>query len=418
MRFETLLNHVEKYKLFVYESAELRQQENDTIIEVKVRPRKNGKPICSGCRRSGSLYDHGKEPRRFDYIPLWNIAVVFVYTMRRVNCRVCGVRIEEVPWAVGKSPQTRSLKIFLATWARRLSWQEVASIFGTTWPRVCDAVRWVVLFGLEHRDLSGITAIGVDEIQYRHGHKYLTLVYQIDAGARRLLYVGAERTAKTLLRFFHDFGRERCAALKFVCSDMWRPYLKVIKKKAKNALHILDRFHIVANLNKAINEVRAKEARRMRSEGYEEVLKHTKYCFLKNEENLTPKQTVKLKDVLQYDLKSVRAYLLKEAFQLLWNYKSPYWAEWYLKQWCARAMRSRLEPIKKFVKSMRGHQDLLMNWFKAKKVFSSGVVEGLNRKVNLVTRKSYGFRTYSTLETALFHNLGNLPEPPVTHRFC
>ena len=200
---------------------------------------------------------------------------------------------------------------------------------------------------------------------------------------------------------------------------MWQPYIKVIQKKASKALHILDRFHIVQRLGKAIDEIRAAEVKRLAAEGYdEEVLKHTKYCFLKNEGNLTEKQKIKLADVLQYDLKSVRAYLLKESFQLFWNYNSPYWAEWYLNHWCARAMRSRLEPIKDFVRTLRRHQPLIMNWFKAKKQYSQGIVEGLNRKINLVTRKAYGFRSYEVLKIALFHTMGGLPEPEFTHKFC
>jgi transposase len=247
----------------------------------------------------------------------------------------------------------------------------------------------------------------------------LTLVYQIDAGMRRLLFVGQERKAKTLLRFFREFGKERAARLKFVCSDMWRAYVKVIRKKAPEALHILDRFHIVQNLGKAIDKIRAAEVKELARNGYDdEVLKRTKYCFLKKEENLTDGQRTKLADVLQYDLKSVRAYLLKESFQLFWDYKSPYWAEWYLKKWCARAMRSRLEPIKSFVRTLRKHQPLIMNWFKAKKAYSCGVVEGMNRKINLVTRKSFGFRSFDVLKIALFHTMGDLPEPEFTHRFC
>lgn len=198
---------------------------------------------------------------------------------------------------------------------------------------------------------------------------------------------------------------------------MWKPYLKVIRKKIPQALHILDRFHVVMNMNKAVNEVRAGEARRMRQEGYEEVLKNTKYCFGKNPENLTPKQKLRLKDVLQYDLKSVKAYLLKEAFQKFWQYNDVRWAKWYLRKWCYRAARSKLDPVKKFVKSIRKHEELLLNYFRAKKCLSSGIVEGLNRNVNLITRKAYGYRTFNALETSLYHNLGNLPEPKSTHRF-
>jgi len=339
--------------------------------------------------------------------------------MRRVNCPQCGVRTEQVPWAEGKNHRTRSYELFLARWARKLSWKEVAESFGTSWDTVYRSVKAVVDYGLKHRKMEGIMAIGVDEIQYRKGHQYLTLVYQIDADMRRLLFVGRDRKAKTLLRFFREFGKERCEGLRFVCSDMWKPYIKVISKKATNALHILDRFHIVGNLGKAVDKIRASEVKRLAREGYDErVLKHTKYCFLKNEENLSEKQQAKLCDVLQYDLKSVRAYLLKESFQLFWNYTSPYWAEWYLKKWCARAMRSRLEPIKQFVGMLRRHQPLIMNWFEANKEYSQGVVEGLNRKINLVTRKSYGFRSYEVLKIALFHTRGGLPEPKSAHRFC
>ena len=213
-------------------------------------------------------------------------------------------------------------------------------------------------------------------------------------------------------------GRERSAAIEFVCSDMWRPYLKVIAKKAGQAIHILDRFHIVNNLNKALDEIRASEARQMAREGYEPVLKHSRWCFLKRQENLTASQQVKLGDLLQYDLKSVRGYLLKQSFQLLWEYLSPYWAGRFLDGWVKRAMRSRLEPIKKVARSIRLHRELILNWFKAKKEFNSGIVEGFNYKIKLTIRKAYGFRELKVAQIAIYHALGRLPEPEITHRFC
>ena len=418
MRIETLLNKVYWHKSFVYKDVKMERIGRHESLVVNIEPRKNSLAICASCLNAGPVYDHMPDYRQFEFIPVWNIPVYFHYRMRRVDCRRCGVKVEQVPWAEGKSPVTKPFALFLARWARRLSWKETAESFCTTWDTVFRSVKQIVEYGMKHRNLNGITAIGVDEIQYGKGHQYLTLVYQINAGARRLLFIGKERRARTLLRFFRDFGKERCEALKYVCSDMWRPYVKVITKKAVNALHILDRFHIVQNLNKAIDKIRAEEIKRLASEGYdEEVLKNTKYCFLKNEGNLTDNQKIKLDDVLQYDLKSVRAYLLKESFQLFWNYKDPRWAEWYLNKWCARAMRSKLEPIKKFVRMLRRHQPLIMNWFKAKKAYNSGIVEGMNRKINLVTRKSYGFRSYDVLKIALFHNMGELPEPNFTHRF-
>ena len=417
MRIQTLLNRVHPLKSFVYSVCRLELHKTGLLLVAAIRPRKNGKVLCSGCGKPRRLYDR-LEIRRFEFVPLWNIPVQLEYRMRRVNCPDCGVKVEKVPWAEGKSRTTKAFQLFLARWARKLSWKETAESFCTSWDTVFRSVKAVVAYGLTHRNLENVTAIGVDEIQYGKGHQYLTVVYQIDAGMRRLLFVGKERTTKTLLRIFRTFGRDRCAQLEFVCSDMWKPYLKVISKKAPQALHVLDRFHIVQHLNKAVNQVRIDEIKQLRQDGYDdEVLKHTKYCLLKNPENLTEKQELKLNDVLTYDLKSVRAYLLKESFQLFWDYKSPYWAEWYLKKWCTRAMRSRLDPFKKFVGTIRRHQPLILNWFKAKKAYSSGVVEGLNRKVNLVTRKAFGFRSYAVLEIALFHTMGDLPEPELTHNF-
>lgn len=418
MRVQTLLNQVHPLKSFVYTTCRLEHRKAGLVLVATIEPRCNGKVRCSRCGKVCKGYDH-LGVRDFDFVPLWNIPVELNYHMRRVDCPDCGVRAERLPWAEGKAQTTKAFALFLAQWARKLSWKETARSFGSSWDTVYRSVKMVVDYGLAHRNLDRIEAIGVDEIQYGKGPKYMTVVYQLDAGMRRLLYVGKERTMKTLLRFFFEFGRARTAQLKFVCSDMWHPYLKVIAKKTPQALNILDRFHIVSHLTKAVNQVRVDEVRRLKEEGYDEaVLRHTKYCFLKNPDNLTPKQEAKLDDVLGYDLKSVRAYLLKESFQLFWDYESPYWAEWYLDKWCKKAMRSRLEPIKKFVRTIRAHQPLIMNWFKAKKAYSSGIVEGMNRNVNLVTRKAFGFRSYEVLKIALFHTMGCLPEPDSTHRFC
>src|SRR5436305_8736322 len=157
--------------------------------------------------------------------------------------------------------------LFLARWARRLSWKETAQAFRTSWDKVFDAVEHVVTFGLEHRVLGQIEAIDVDEIQYGKGHKYLTLVYQIDLDVTRLLWVGRERTIESFRGFFTIIGDELASKIVFVCSGMWEPYLKVIREKCSEALHILDRFHIVAKMNKALDDIRAGESRRIESAG-------------------------------------------------------------------------------------------------------------------------------------------------------
>jgi transposase len=418
MLLKTILNRIDPHKSFVYGKDRMLEEEGKLAIEVEVEPRTNGRPICSGCGKPGPAYDHMPQPRRFEYVPLWGIAVYWIYTMRRVDCPRCGVKVERVPWAEGKSPMTTSYQWFLARWAKRLSWLEVARTFHTSWERVYRSVKQAVTWGLANRRLDEIEAIGVDEIQWRKGHKYLTLVYQIDQQRRRLLWVGKDRTAKSFLRFFRMFGKERSSLLRFVCSDMWKAYLKVIRKKAAGAVHVLDRFHVMSRMNKAIDKVRAGESRRLAREGYEPVLKHARWCLLKRKENLTEKQAVKLSELLRYNLQSVRARLMREDFQRFWEYIYPACAAKFLDEWCTRTMRSKIEPMKQVARTLRRHRELILNWFRADGAISAGAVEGLNNKAKLTMRKAYGFRTEKAIETALYHQLGDLPEPEFTHRFC
>ena len=388
-------------------------------IIAEVQPRRGSKPVCSGCGERSAGYDHMPGPREFEFIAILNIPVFLQYTMRRVDCPNCGVKIERVPWAQGKHSQCDVFRHFLATWAKRMSWKETAECFHVKWDTVRRSVQWVVAYGLKHRSLEGIEALGVDEVAYSKGHKYMTLVYQIDAKQKRLIGVLRERTTKTLKEYFTDeLGADICSKIKVVCSDMWRPYLKVIAECLPNALNVLDRFHIAKKLGEAVDQVRREETKQLHADGYEPVLSNSRYCFLKRTENLNEKQNLKLKEVLQYDLKSVRAYYLKESFDAFWHYNSPQWARWFLKKWCARTMRSRLEPMKKFVRTLRNHEELLMNYFKAGKGYSSGIVEGLNLKINMGIRKAYGYRSFEIMEVALLHQLGDLPEPKFAHRFC
>ena len=227
MQIKTILNRVHPIKGFVYGTIRFIEEWGRDGVEVDVRPRKGTKAVCSGCGQAGPTHDT-LPARRFEFVPVWGLLVYLVYAMRRVNCPQCGVKVETVPWAIGKRPLTVAMAVFLSRWARRLSWREVADIFKTSWMAVYRSVAWVVDYGLSHRDLNGITAIGVDEVQFQKGHKYLTVVYQIDKGCRRLLWLGRDRTQKTLLRFFKFLGKDRSAGIRYVCSDMWKAYVKVL----------------------------------------------------------------------------------------------------------------------------------------------------------------------------------------------
>jgi transposase len=417
---KTLLNHVQHFAGFVYRSVVLRGDGRDTRIEVQVEPHAGMHCRCGKCLRPCPGYDTLAE-RSWLFVPLWNLPVWLRYAPRRVECPIHGVVVEHLPWSDGKRPIAKAMMLFLARWARRLSWRETARAFHTSWEAVYRSVEWCVEWGQAHRELRGVTAIGVDEIHRgkgTHAHNFFTLIYQLDAGCRRLLWVGPKRTQASLRRGLASLGPEVLATIRFVCSDMWQPYLQVVGRKLGHAWHVLDRFHIVGHLNRAVDRIRRAECARLQGSARGQRLKRMRWPLLKKRSRVRGHARAKLYSLVRAKLATGRAWILKEVFQPFWTYRSPFHARIFLHAWCTLAMRSRLGPMKKVARMLRKHEALLLNWFRAKGEISSGAVEGMNNKIRVVTRRSYGFRTDHALVLALYHNLGRLPEPQLTHEFC
>ncbi len=406
---------------FVYQEVRLCGKKGEPqSIEIRLQPHAGRRGQCGQCRESCPGYDQLPE-RGWDFVPLWGIPTRFLYAPRRVECPEHGVVVEHIPWSEGKRPVTTAMMCFLARWARRLSWRETARVFQVSWEGVYRSVEWFVQWGLAHRQLEAVESIGIDEIHWGQGkgaNTFLTVIYQIDRHCRRLLWVGPRRTQATLRKGLAALGSEVVRGLRFVCSDMWKPYLNVIAAKAGQALHVLDRFHITMHLNQAVDQVRRGESARLLGKPSAARLKKMRWKLLRRRSRVRGHAREKLNALIGSKLATARAWLLKEAFEHFWTYKSVLWAGGFLDYWCTRALRSRLEPMKKVARMLRTHEELILNWFRAKGEVSGGAVEGLNNKIRVVTRRSYGFRTYHAMEMALYHNLGHLPEPPSTHRFC
>ena len=197
-------------------------------------------------------------------------------------------------------------------------------------------------------------------------------------------------------------------------------HIPVLAAEAGQALHVLDRFHIAKHMNQAVDEVRRAESTRLRASSKEDAkqLKSMRWPLLRKGSRVRGRARKKLNALLESKLDTARAWELKEVFHHFWTYKSILHAGGFLDAWCERALRSRLEPMKKVARMLQAHEELLLNWFRAKGELSSAAVEGQNNKIRVVTRRSYGFRTYKAMEMALYHALGRLPEPESTHRFC
>jgi transposase len=214
----------------------------------------------------------------------------------------------------------------------------------------------------------------------------------------------------------NSLGEAVCAGIRYVCSDMWAPYLAAVKVRLA-ALHILDRFHIRQQLNKAVDEVRKDEARALAQAGLLPRSKKLRWALLKNRKNWTASERRRMGELAHSGLASIRAYWLVAASEHFWAYLSPTSAGKFLDGWCQRVRHSRLKPLKTVAVSLAEHREILLNYFRAKNAISGGVIEGLHNKGKVTFRKSYGFRTDKAREIALFHILGQLPEPEVIRGF-
>ena len=387
-------------------------EETEEGITVQLDLRRRRLLPCGSCGTRGRVRDR-LEPRQWKHVPVWGIPVKLVYSPARVRCSKCGkIRVEAIPWSQGKCRLSIGLIWLLSAWCKLLAWEVVAGVFGVHWNTVAAAVRQAVAYGMEQRELGEVLYIGIDELSRRKGQVYVTNVY--DLKDKRLIWSGEGRSKETLEKFFEEHREALKGSVKGVCCDMWQPYIDMVKEKLPGVTLVFDKFHIIQHLLQAVDEVRRQEARELKKTN-PELLKRTRYIWLKNPENLTDKQRARLSYLEKLNLRSNRAYLLKEIFREFWNYKRKGWAKRFLKKWFWWATHCRLKPMRDFAWMLRRHQEDILNYFEIR--IDNGVVEGMNNKAKLVSHRCYGFRTASNYITALYHCLGKLPEPELVHRF-
>ena len=384
----------------------------DEGLAVELDVRKRRRLPCSRCSTLGRVRDRLDE-RSWKHVKLWGIEVTLRYRPCRISCEhCCGVVVEAIPWSQGKSRLTVGLIWLLSTWAKLLAWDVVARLMGVHWNTVAAAVRQAVSYGLEHRELGSVLYIGIDELSRRKGHVYVTNVYDLEG--KRLLWSGEGRGKETLRAFFAEHGEVLRKQVVAVCCDMWGPYVAVVEEELPGALLVFDKFHIVRLLLEAVDKVRREEARQLKKSN-PELLARSRYLWLKNPENLSEKQRARFGYLAGLNLRTYRAWLLKESFKEFWYYKRRGWAAKFLNKWLWWATHSRLQPMRDFAWTLRWNVENVLNYFLVR--ISNAAVEGMNNKAKVVSRRCYGFRSAETYINSLYHCLGDLPEPKLVHRF-
>jgi transposase len=362
---------------------------------------------CGVCRKRCRAVHSIRKERVWRDLSMRRLPMKLCYRPRRVVCPRCGVRVEDFPWAEPWARVTTALANAVAVLARELSWKGTAREYGLDWKSVATIVKRAVEYGLRHRARPPVHVIGIDEVSRRKGQVYLTVVYDLER--RVLLWVGEDRTEEAVRKFFtEEMGRRRCGTLRVVCMDMWAPYAKLVRDHAPQAQILFDRFHIVKHLNETVDEVRRDLWRRLNLKERAN-FKGTRWLLLKNPWNLNKDQKERLSTLIRWNTPLVRAWYLKEAFQLFWTYQQSRRAEQHLRKWMHSAMRSRLEPFKRFVRMLRSHLDGILPWTTIR--LSNGAVEGMNNKIKAISHRSFGFRSAKNFIAAIYHCCARLPLP-------
>ena len=366
---------------------------NLIVVTVVLRRRRLWCPHCGF--KTSARYDSRAHPSRWRHLDhgRWRIEVRAM--LRRLRCPVHGVVVEAVPFARPGAHLTRDLDDLLAWLATRMDKTAIARLCRVSWRTVGRACQRVVASELDPARLDSLFRIGVDEISWRKHHKYLTLVVDHD---RSCVVWGAEgKDAKTLDQFFTELGPQRAGIIEAVSMDLGPAFLKSVTAPghAPQALVCADVFHLVKLVGDALEVVRREfwqQLRLLPDDRYAKAFKGSRWCLLKNPEDLTPKQTEKLATIRRRRNIIWRAYEMKEQFRAIFTTGlAPAEAIVLLDRWVTRALKSRIEAFKKAARTMRERRGIIINAIT--QGISNGRVEGLNNKVRLIIRRAYGFHS-------------------------
>lgn len=348
-----------------------------------------GRSRCSKCGDKCPRYDR-LPPRRWRHLDFGRCAVYLEAKLWRVDCRRCGVVVEQVAWADAGARHTRPFEELVGWMAQHCDKTTISTLLRISWRTVGAMIERVVARHRKSIDWSNVRAIGTDELSYRKGHHYLTLVCDLESG--RILWSKEGRSAATLAAFFAEIGPEACGRIRHAAIDMFEGYAKAIREWLPNAELVYDRFHVQQLAGKAVDEVRRGEWQRLRGTDEARGIKHLRWALLRNPWNATPAEKERLSVLPKRNRVLYRAYLLKEALADIYrNLYTPPWARRRLKEWIAWAMRSRLEPFRRVARTIKRCFDGVLAYFASG--FTTSRAEGLNTKARLATRQAYGFHS-------------------------
>lgn len=388
------------------ERVELKLQQGE--VHVYLTHQNQPEWACSECGALGPLYDHQPE-REWRHLDTCQYQTILHAAPPRVECPEHGVRVAKLPWAEPGSRFTALFEALAITWLKHASQKAVGEQLQLSWDEIHGILERAVKRGLARRQAEQIPELGIDEKAFRKGHKYLTLVN--DLKNNRVLYVAEDREQRSLDGFWSTITAEQRDSIEAVALDMWDPYVASIQDHLPEAEEkmVFDKFHIAQHLGEAVDRVRRREHKTLKAEG-DERLTGTKYDWLRNPATMEGQQRREFAELRNSELKTARAWALKETAMSLYNYVYEKPARKHFQWWYNWAVRSRLQPIKDVARMLKRRFENIITYVRHR--ITNAASESLNAKIQWVKYTARGFRNKQNFINAIYFHCGGLDLAP------
>jgi transposase len=383
-----------------WQVADLKFSKEDGRLDLWIDFVKGAKFPCPACPETPAGEVHDTQERTWRHLNFFQYETYLHARVPRVRCGKCGVKQVEVPWARPGSGFTLLFELLVLSLSREMSVAAVAEMTSEHANRLWRILEHYVERARREVDLKGFRKLGIDEFAIRKGHSYMTSFADLEAS--RVVFLGEGRARGVVDEFVRDLESRGIDPdqIEIVCCDMWDPYLNGAKRLLRNGRIVFDRFHVMNQLNLAIEKVRREEQRENKA------LDHSRFLWLKNPKNLTTSQATRLESLKRLDLRTARAYQIKLALARFWEIVDPAAAVAYLKRWYFWATHSRLEPVIYAARTIKHYWKGIVGFLEAR--VTNGMVEGLNSKIKTAIKRAYGFKHVAYLRTIIYLVAGRL----------
>lgn len=381
-------------------------KDRDKELHLGVKPYKNG-CRCPECGRRGRIVRTATDERTWMDITVFGIKIILHYAPKEIDCPTHGRIQEDIPWAAVRARVTYRLEYRICAFSQIMTQKAAAEILKLPSSTISDILHRLITRTRAGHKIRGLITLGVDEISYRKGKKYATIVYDLDRSC--VVWIGKGKGRATIDQFFNeqlsDYQKKQ---ITWASCDMSRAYTEAIKHHCPNATLVIDRFHVVKALNEAVDAVRKEEWRSL--EGDEKkAIKGLRWLLGMHSRNRSKGQTRMLNKLRNSNRRIHRAWVLKDEFEAIWNYSYVGAAENFLKLWMTAALKSRIPSLRKFVDTLKEHQENILSF--VERPLTNAVGEGLNRIIKIVKNRASGFRSLESFADLIFLTVGDFDIP-------